>query len=275
MANGQLGDDRVKELSDGNRMPLVGLGVYQITDEPECAEIVATALRLGYRHLDTAQDYGNERAVGQGIAQSGISRDELFVTTKFLPSRADPVAELEGSLERLGLDFVDLYLVHWPQGGPTWAWPGMERAKRDGLAKSIGVSNFDAAELDAVVAVAVDPPVVNQLQLSPFEHRKALIEDCLRHRIAPEAYSPLGVGRHVSDPVIKGAAQRVGRTPAQVLLRWGLQRGFIVIPKTAHEERLRENLAIFDFELPEDLMRELDACDTLDGTQRAVEFPWW
>ncbi len=275
MTNGKLGDDRVRVLSDGNEMPLVGLGVYQIADSPACAEIVAAALRLGYRHLDTAQDYGNERAVGQGIAESGVPRDELFVTTKFLPSHADPVAELEASLERLGLDFVDLYLVHWPQGGPTWAWPGMERAKRDGLAKSIGVSNFDSAELDAVVGVAVDPPVVNQLQLSPFEHRRALIADCLRHRIAPEAYSPLGVGRHVADPTIVAVAGRVGRTPAQVLLRWGLQRGFIVIPKTSHEERLVENLAVFEFELPDDVMRELDACDTLDGTQKAVEFPWW
>jgi 2,5-diketo-D-gluconate reductase A len=152
---------------------------------------VRWALELGYRHLDTAQAYGNEESVGKGLRDSGIPREEVFITTKFYPGRKDPAAEIQESLTRLGVDYVDLYIVHWPQGGPTWAWPGMETAQQRGHARSIGVSNFDVAELTAVMARATVAPVVNQVQFSPYEYRRALLEACWESRVALEAYSPL------------------------------------------------------------------------------------
>src|SRR5207237_3325907 len=146
--------------------------------------------------IDTAQAYGNEASVGRALSESGVPREEVFITTKFYPGGKDPAAEAQQSLRRLGLDQVDLYIIHWPQGGPTWAWPGMERARELGYARSIGTSNFGAVELEQVLAVASDPPAVNQVQFSPFEYRRALLEACERRGVALEAYSPLGSGRH-------------------------------------------------------------------------------
>src|SRR5947209_16442744 len=161
--------EQVRMLSDGNAMPLLGLGVWQVPDGPECENAVRWALELGYRHIDTAQAYGNEESVGRALRDSGIAREEVFITTKFYPGRSDPAAEAEQSLRRLGVDQVDLYIVHWPQRGPTWAWPGMEEAQQRGYARSIGVSNFSVSELEQVTAIASTPPVVNQVQLTPFE----------------------------------------------------------------------------------------------------------
>jgi diketogulonate reductase-like aldo/keto reductase len=268
-------DGRARVLADGNEIPLLGLGVWQVPDGKECEDAVRWALELGYRHIDTAQAYGNEASVGRALADSGVARDEVFITTKFYPARDDPESEAERSLERLGVDQVDLYIIHWPQGGPTWAWPGMERARESGYARSIGVSNFDAGELDEVVRVADSAPVVNQIQLSPLKHRSGLLEACARHRVAAEAYSPLGTGRHLSDERVRQIAQRAGRTPAQVLLRWCLQRDLIVIPKSTHRERLEENAGIFDFELSGQDMAALDALDDTGGTDAALERKWW
>src|SRR5438477_7566298 len=145
-------DRRGRALADGNEIPLLGLGVWQVPDGPQCVNAVRWALELGYRHLDTAQAYGNEASVGQGLRESGVPREEVFITTKFYPARRDPVAEAEQSLRRLGVDEVDLYIVHWPKGGPSWAWAGMERARELGYARSIGVSNFDVGELALVMA---------------------------------------------------------------------------------------------------------------------------
>src|SRR6201986_2355845 len=172
-------------------IPLIGLGVWQVENDRECVDAVRWALELGYRHIDTAQAYGNEGSVGQGLRESGVSREEVFITTKFFPRRKDPVAEARRSLQRLGVDYVDLYIVHWPQGGPTWAWPGMEQAHERGHARSIGVSNFSVAELDELAGVASVAPVVDQVQFSPFEYRRALLERCEQASIAIEAYSPL------------------------------------------------------------------------------------
>src|SRR3954470_669205 len=158
-------------LSVRREMPRLGLGTWQIPDGPECVNAVRWALELGYRHIDTAQAYGNEESVGRGLRESGVARDEIFVTTKFYPGSDDPVAEAERSLERLGLDHVDLYIVHWPQGGPAWAWRGMEQAKERGRAGSSGASNFGIEQLDEVLAGAASPPVVNQVQFSPYEFR--------------------------------------------------------------------------------------------------------
>jgi diketogulonate reductase-like aldo/keto reductase len=268
-------DGRVRVLADGSEMPMLGLGVWQVPDGPECVNAVRWALELGYRHLDTAQAYGNEESVGQGLRESGVSRDEVFITTKFYPARKDPAAEVEQSLRLLGVDHVDLYIIHWPQGGPTWAWPGMERARELGYARSIGVSNFDVAELEAVIAAGSVAPVVDQVQFSPFVYRRALLAACEQRGVALEAYSPLGTGRHISHETVTGVADRVGRTPAQVLLRWCVERGVPVIPKSTHRERIAENAQIFDFTLSARDLGELDALDETGGTASALERKWW
>jgi diketogulonate reductase-like aldo/keto reductase len=274
-ASAVTADGRARVLADGHQMPMLGLGVWQVPDGPECVNAVRWALDLGYRHIDTAQAYGNEGSVGRALRDSGVPRDEVFVTTKFYPARKDPVAEAERSLRRLGVDHVDLYLVHWPEGGPTWAWPGMERARELGLARSIGVSNFSAGELDAVMAAGTIPPAVNQLQFSAMEYRRGLLDACQRRGIALEAYSPLGTGQHLANKTVNQVAQRVGRTPAQVLLRWCLQHDLPVISKSTHRERLQDNAQIFDFTLSAQDMAELDALDQTNGTGRALEDTWW
>jgi 2,5-diketo-D-gluconate reductase A len=267
--------DNTLVLADGNRIPQLGLGVWQVPDGPECVNAVRWALELGYRHIDTAQAYGNEASVGQGLRESGVPREEVFLTTKFYPGNEDPSAEAERSLERLGVDHIDLYLVHWPQGGATWAWPGMERARELGYARSIGVSNFDVTQLDEVLGIATTPPAADQIRLSPFSYRRALVEACRERKVAVEAYSPLGTGRHLSDETVERVAQRVARTPAQVLLRWCVQHELVLIPKSTHRERIEENAQIFDFVLSDGDMAELDACDETGGTDRALERPWW
>ena len=268
-------DGRARVLADGNEIPLLGLGVWQVPNGPQCEDVVRWGLELGYRHVDTAQAYGNEESVGRALADSGVPREEVFVTTKFNPAREDAEAEAERSLERLGVDQVDLYIIHWPQGGPTWAWPGMERALDRGYARSIGVSNFGVSELDEVLSVAETPPVVNQVQFSPFKHRRRLLEACEERGVALEAYSPLGTGRHLSDERVRQIANRVGRTPAQVLLRWAVQRDLVVVTKSTRRERIEENAQIFDFTLPDEDMAALDALDETGGTGRPLERRWW
>ena len=264
-----------RTLADGNTIPVLGFGVWQVSEGTECEQAVAWALEAGYRHIDTAQAYGNEASVGRALKASGVPREEVFITTKFHPSRPDPAAEIEASLERLGVEWVDLYIIHWPQKGPTWAWPGMEAARERGHARSIGVSNFSVSELEQVLAVANTQPVINQVQFSPFEHRLGLLEACESRRVAVEAYSPLGTGRHLSNPTVAAVAERLGRSPAQVLLRWCVQHGTIVLPKSTHRERIRENAAIFDFSLSAADMGTLDALDTTRATDEARERKWW
>jgi diketogulonate reductase-like aldo/keto reductase len=268
-------DGKARVLADGNPIPLLGLGVWEIPNGPECVNAVRWALELGYRHIDTAQSYGNEESVGRGLRESGVPRDEVFVTTKFYPGSKDPVAAAELSLERLGLDHVDLYLVHWPEGGPTWAWPGLERARELGYARSIGVSNFDDGELQQLLRTATVAPVVDQVQFSPYEYRKALLAACEENGIVLEAYSPLGHGRHLGSETAARIAQRLGRTPAQVLLRWCIERRVPVIPKSSRRERIAENAQLFEFTLTDEDMAELDQLDHTGGTERARERKWW
>jgi diketogulonate reductase-like aldo/keto reductase len=268
-------DGRARVLADGHRMPMLGLGVWQVADGRACVNAVRWALELGYRHIDTAQAYGNEKSVGKALRDSGVPRNEVFLTTKFFPARKDPVAEAERSLRRLGVDQVDLYLIHWPQGGATWAWPGMERARELGFARSIGVSNFSVSELDQVIAAGTSRPVVNQVQFSALEYRRGLLEACGQRSIALEAYSSLGTARHLSNETVSRVAKRVGRTPAQVLLRWCLQHDVPVIPKSTHRDRIAENAQLFDFILSRRDMTELDALDQTGGTNRAREGRWW
>jgi 2,5-diketo-D-gluconate reductase A len=268
-------DGRGRVLADGNEIPLLGLGVWQVPNGPECVDAVRWALELGYRHVDTAQAYGNEESVGQGLRESGVPRKDVFITTKFHPTREDPLAEVERSLQRLGVDYVDLYIIHWPAGGPTWAWPGMEQAHELGHARSIGVSNFGVDELRQLLATATVPPVVDQVQFSPYEYRKALLDSCRQNGIALEAYSPLGTGRHLAGNTVVRIARRHGRAPAQVLLRWCIERGIPVIPKSSHRERIAENSEVFEFALSAEDIAKLDALDRTGGTDEALERKWW
>ena len=268
-------DRRGRILADGTVMPLLGLGVWQVPNGPTCVHAVRSALELGYRHIDTAQAYGNESSVGQALRESGVARDEVFITTKFHPGRRDPLREAAYSIEQLQVDYVDLYLVHWPGGGATWAWPGMEAAHARSYARTIGVSNFDPDELDQLLARATVAPVVDQVHFNPSAYRKALLNACADRNIALEAYSPLGTGAQLDEPVVTGIAERLGRTPAQVLLRWCVQRGIPVITKSTHRDRIAENAQIFDFELPANDMVKLDRLDRSEETREAMERKWW
>jgi diketogulonate reductase-like aldo/keto reductase len=268
-------DGPTRKLADGNEIPVLGFGVWQVPDGPECEQAVRWALEAGYRHIDTAQAYGNEASVGRALRDSGVPREQVFITTKFFPRSKDPAAEAARSVERLGVEQVDLYIIHWPQGGPTWAWPGMQEARGQGYARSIGVSNFSLDELDQLLAVADTPPVVDQVQFSPFEYRLALLGGCAERNVALEAYSPLGTGRHVDDENVLRIAERVERTPAQVLIRWCIQRQTIVIPKSVHRDRIIENSQVFDFELADEDVAALDALDRTGGTAAAREQKWW
>jgi diketogulonate reductase-like aldo/keto reductase len=270
------GAGRSRSLAPGIEMPLLGLGVWGIPDGPQVENAVRWALEAGYRHVDTAQNYANEASVGRGLSASGVPRDQVFLTTKFIPGRGrDPVRELELSLERLGVDRVDLYLVHWPKGGPTRAWKGMEQALERGLTRLIGVANYNRRELTRVVATADVPPVVDQVDFSPFSFRRGLLASCEELEVALEAYSPLTHGRDLGHPVVAEVADRIGRTPAQVMLRWAVQRGVPVIPKSTRRERIVENSRIFDFSLAEADMAALDGLDRTGGTSRALGSKWW
>jgi 2,5-diketo-D-gluconate reductase A len=254
---------------------MLGLGVWQVEPGEETENSVRWALEVGYRHIDTAQAYGNEESVGAALADSGVPREEIFLTTKFYPAHDDPEAEAEKSLERLRVDHVDLYIIHWPQGGPTWAWPGMQRAKEAGYARSIGVSNFSVQELEALLAEADIPPVVNQIQFNAQKYRRRLLEACEERQVVLEAYSPLGTGELLGNETVREVADRGGHTPAQVLIRWCIQKGLPTIPKSTHKERLEENAQVFDFELSDEDMATLDALDETGGTDRALERNWW
>jgi len=268
-------DDRYMVLSDGSRMPRLGLGVWKLTEDGACETAVHAALESGYRHFDTAQIYGNEASVGAALRASGLDRDEIFVTTKFDPSKSDPMEELHGSLSRLRLEQVDLYLVHWPLESSRPAWTGMEKALEGGLTRSIGVSNFSLAELEELLEVASVPPVVNQVQFNPFAYRRALLDGCAERGVGLVAYSPLGMGGHLDDPTVAGIAERLDRRPAQILIRWALQRRVAVIPKSGDPTRIRLNSEVFDFTLAHEDLDALDALDATGLTDRAREVKFW
>jgi diketogulonate reductase-like aldo/keto reductase len=266
-----------RKLSNGTEIPMLGLGVWQVEDGAETERAVTWALEAGYRLIDTAQAYGNETSVGKAIRESGVPREEIFLTTKFYPGGKDARVEAEKSLERLGTEYLDLYLIHWPQGGPTWAWPGMEAAVEAGLTKGIGISNFGADEILQLSKVAKIQPAVNQIQFSPFEYRAGLVAACEESNIVSQAYSPLGTGRHLDDPAVARIAEATGHTPAQVLIRWAIQKGLSVIPKSTHQDRIIENFNVFDFELDDAAMADLDALDTTHRTADALSSggKWW
>jgi diketogulonate reductase-like aldo/keto reductase len=267
-------DGRARVLADGVVMPLLGLGVWQIPNGRPTEQAVRWALEAGYRHVDTAALYRNEESVGKAIRASGVAREEIFVATKFHPRDPDPERAVASSLRLLGLDYVDLYLWHWPAGPPTRHWPAFERIAQRGLARAVGVSNFSADQVAALVGADL-PPAVDQVEFSPFQYRRALLEACEGHDVALEAYSPLGTGRHLNDPTVAKIAERLSRAPAQVLIRWCLQRNTIVLPKSTHQERIEQNAQVFDFSLSDDDMVTLDRLDATRGTDTARERRWW
>jgi diketogulonate reductase-like aldo/keto reductase len=257
------------ELANDVRMPLLGLGVFQVRSGRDTEDAVRWALEAGYRHVDTAKLYGNEQSVGRALAASGVPREEVFVTTKLLPRARDVRRALEDSLRLLGLDRVDLYLIHWPTGEAGEQWAALERAYEDGLARAIGVSNWGANLLARTVERASIAPHVNQVEFSPFDYRRALLDECRRLGVVLEAYSPLTRGHDLGDPVVARIAEELGRTPAQVLLRWALEREIPVIPKSIRRERIVENAQVFDFRLGPEAMAALDALDRTGGTGEA------
>jgi diketogulonate reductase-like aldo/keto reductase len=256
-------------LANGVEMPLLGLGVWQIPDGEQTENAVSWALEAGYRHVDTAQLYGNEPAVGRAVHSSGLDRADVFVTTKLHPRASDPARALHESLARLAMDHVDLFLIHWPTRAAVEQWDALERAYDQGLARAIGVSNWGSRDLDATVAHARIRPHVDQVQFSPLQFRRALLEHCHRLQITLEAYSPLTRGQSLRHPTITRIAQEHGRTPSQVMLRWAIERDVAVIPKSTHRDRIVENAAIFDFQLDPDAIAMLDALDQTGGTTSA------
>lgn len=254
----------VIRLNTGADIPQLGLGTWPL-DDAHAADVVATAAELGYRHIDTATKYGNERGVGEGIRRSGIPRDEFFVTTKLdgaFQGDDKAVAGLDAALERLGTDYVDLLLIHWPlpdRGLYVDTWKTFERLHTRGHARAIGVSNFRPEHLKVLASETNVVPAVNQVQLNPHIPRAAHRAFHAQHGIVTSAWSPLGGdGANVlRDPIVKVIAAAHERTPAQIVLRWHMQQGVVAIPKSANRERLRENLAVFDFELTETDLRAL------------------
>lgn len=251
-------------LNDGNQIPQLGFGTWQISPE-DVVGSVRTALETGYRHIDTAAIYGNEEGVGRAITEQGLPRQDLFVTTKLWNERhGDARAALGESLERLGLDHVDLFLIHWPvptQDRYLEAWQAMEELQREGLTRSIGVSNFEPEHLQRLFDEATVRPAVNQVEIHPTFAQAGLVDFNARHGVRTQAWSPLGQSEDLTAGPVTELARTLGRTPAQVVLRWHIQRGLIVFPKSTTPQRIRENFGIFDFELSADDMAGLDALD--------------
>lgn len=263
------------ELNDGARIPQLGFGVYQIKPD-ETAAAVRAALDIGYRHIDTAEMYGNEREVAQGIRDAGLDRSEVFVTSKLNNGFHEPDAArraFDATLNALGSDYVDLFLIHWPlptlYGGDfVSTWRVLEEFARDGRARSIGVSNFQVAPLERLAAETDTVPAVNQVEVHPYFTNEKVRGYAREHGLAIEAWSPIAQGGVLGDAVINRIADGLGRTAAQVVLRWHIQRGDIVFPKTVNPDRMKSNFELFDFELDERAMEAISALDRGESGRR-------
>ncbi|KRN12551.1 aldo/keto reductase [Limosilactobacillus fermentum] len=251
-------------LSNGMKMPMLGIGIFQVP-EAECERLVSLALETGYRLIDTAQAYGNEAAVGRAIRQSGLAREDVFATSKLssIINEDQAVQAIEGSLDKLDIDYVDLFLLHAPWGDSYAAWRALERVLETGRVKAIGVSNFNAGAVADLTVFNQVTPVLDQIEIDPFNQKKTDVAYLRSQGIVPEAWGPLGQGRAdlYTNPVLKGIADQHQKTVAQVVLRWNIQRGVVVIPKTTHQERMAENLAIFDFTLTKEEMAAISQFD--------------
>ncbi|KAA0102555.1 aldo/keto reductase [Mycolicibacterium sp. P1-5] len=255
-------------LNDGTKIPQLGFGVFQIAPD-ETASAVRTALEIGYRHIDTAEMYQNEKGVGEGIRDFGIDRGEVYVTSKLnngFHKPDDAKRAFDATIEALGFDYVDLFLIHWPlptlyDGDFVSTWKTLEDVKNDGRARSIGVSNFQIHHLEQLARDTETVPAVNQIEVHPYFANDELRAYGTDHTILTEAWSPIAQGAVLGDPVIGKIAERLGKSPAQVVLRWHIERGDIVFPKSVTPERIKENLEIFDFELSDD---DIDTISGLD-----------
>ncbi len=264
-------------LSNGQHIPQFGFGVFQVNPEDTVAA-VSTALHAGYRHIDTAEMYGNEKEVGEAISRSGLDRGEVFVTSKLANDAHQPDdarRAFDESLKVLGFDYLDLFLIHWPlptryDGDYVSTWQTLEEFYRDGRARSIGVSNFQPRHLRRLHTECEIPPAVNQIEVNPYLTQDEVRGFCAEHQIAIEAWSPLGQGNVLSDPTIDAIARQTGKTPAQVVLRWHIERGDIVFPKSVTPDRIRENIDIFDFELSG---QDVEAISALNRNERTGPDP--
>uniref|UniRef100_UPI002619E5C8 aldo/keto reductase n=1 Tax=uncultured Nocardioides sp. TaxID=198441 RepID=UPI002619E5C8 len=262
-------------LNNRTEIPQLGFGVFQVPPA-QTADVVTQALQVGYRHIDTAQMYGNEQEVGAALAAAGLPRDELWITSKLnngFHRPDDARREFDASLARLGLEQIDLFLVHWPlptlyDGDYVSTWQTLIEFVQDGRARSIGVSNFQPAHLDRIVAETGVVPAVNQIEVHPYFANNAAREASHRHGALVESWSPIAQGAVLDDEVIGKIAAAHGRTPSQVTLRWHVERGDIVFPKTTHRDRMEENFAIFDFELSADDVAAIDALDRGESGRR-------
>jgi diketogulonate reductase-like aldo/keto reductase len=249
-------------LNDGRTIPQLGLGVWQIPNGKKCEAAVRAALDAGYRQIDTAWFYGNEESVGDAIRASGLARKEIFVTTKLWNSQhRNPERSLDDSLRRLQFDYVDLYLIHYPVRERVRSWRVLEKLRQQGKALSIGVSNFTIRHLTDLLAQTEATPTVNQVEFHPYLYQRELMEFCLARGIVLEAYSPLTSGKRLEDPKLLELARKYQKSTAQMLIRWAIQHGLVVIPKSANPERIRENAQICDFQITAEDMRALDAFD--------------
>ena len=256
------------ELNDGNTIPQLGFGVFQIPPD-DTADAVKTALDIGYRHIDTAEMYQNEKGVGDGIRNSGLDRSEVFITSKLnngFHKPDDARRAFDDTLSALGFDYVDLFLIHWPLptlygGDYVSTWKTLEEFKKDGRARSIGVSNFQVEHLTRLAQETETVPAVNQIEVHPYFVNNEVRVYGQQHGIETEAWSPIAQGKVLDDPVITRIAEATGKSPAQVVLRWHIQRGDIVFPKSVTPQRIKDNFALFDFELGQD---DVDAITTLD-----------
>ena len=253
-------------LNNGIKMPLEGFGVFQVPDPNQCEQAVRDAIDVGYRLIDTAAAYMNEQAVGAAIAKCAVPRGELFITTKLWVQDAsymDAKKAIETSLVNLGIDYLDLYLIHQPVGDYIGAWRAMTEAYREGKLRAIGVCNFNAARLlDFCESVEVKP-AVNQVEIHPFFHQKETMYVMAEYGVVPEAWGPFAEGQFgiFTNPVLTEIGRAHGKTAAQVALRWNIQRGVVVIPKTVHRERMEQNFDIWDFSLNKDEMKKIDTLD--------------
>lgn len=248
------------------KMPQLGVGVFQVTDQKLAYQTVTTALKIGYRHIDTASYYGNEAAVGQAVSESHLPRTDLFITSKLwnnVRGYDETIQQFQTTLTTMGLDYLDLYLIHWPAPGYESAWRAMEDLYHDGQIRAIGVANFEPAHIEHLMSTANVPPMVDQIETHPYFQQTELHDYLKTNQIVHEAWSPLGGGKshELQDPVIQGMATKHQVTPAQVILRWQLQRGEVVIPKSIHEKRLIENLNLADFSLTTADMTKLAELD--------------
>jgi 2,5-diketo-D-gluconate reductase A len=264
-------------LNNGRVIPQFGFGVFQIKPA-DTAEAVATALQAGYRHIDTAEMYGNEREVGEAIAASGLDRSDVFVTSKLSNASHRPEdarKAFDTTLDALGFDYIDLFLIHWPlptryDGDYVSTWRTLEEFYRDGRARSIGVSNFQPHHLRRLHGESEITPAINQIEIHPYLTQDDVRAFCAEHQIAVEAWSPIAQGLVLTDPTLDEIARRVGKTPAQVVLRWHIERGDIVFPKSVTPDRIRENIAIFDFELSGE---DVEAISALNRNERTGPDP--